>query len=436
MKNTRIASFLFLLFLLVVARRVSSQSTPEWKHPAHLFPQKLSWWDSIYQFPHFQEGRITFFTGFSPEPTIMLNYNLYYGQMDLIDSNGDTLHVTPPKTLKNVHVGNNLFYFDYQKGYLEAIVHGTVSLGCHNILRLERKEYVSGNAEAEGAADVRGTTSVFDRYYRRASTYYFIGSDQRLYFPSKSAILKLFPEFKLLISDYIRDQSIDFKRESDLIKLCRFCNELRRITDDERTASMMVQAKNSARQTLRESIYQFQEFRDATVVYLDGRQSTFVLNYDMLAGDMKILDPKGDTVKLKNRLTVATINIDGVLYYSNDKEGFIESLLNGPISLGVNRRIRMVNSQSLESASASTAVPSDGPATSSQDIANVDRLFAKQSRYFFIDKDQHVNDATPSSLYKLYPSSKKEIDNYIATYNTDFKNEEALKALTSYLSGL
>ena len=434
MKNITIISCLFLL--LTAAREALSQSAPLWKQPAHVFPQKLSWWDSIYQFPQFQEGRITFFTGYSPDQKIKLNYNLYYGQMDLIDENGDTLQVKSSKILKSVQVGNNLFYFDLQKGYLEVIVDGTVSLGSRNLLQLEKMVFVSGNLEGDGTADVRGRPSVFDKYYRRGATYYFIGKDQRLYTPSRSAILKLFPEFKVLISDYVSDQSIDFKRESDLIKLCGFCNELRQITDDERATSMMVQAGDPATQTLRDSMYQFPEFRDATIVYLDGRQRTFVLNYNMLTGDMNILGAKDDTVKLKNRLTVATINIDGVVYYSHEKEGFIESLLNGAISLGVNRRIRMVNSQSSKAASTSKTIPSDDPAASLQDIANVDRLFAKQSRYFFIDKDRHPYIATTSSLYKLFPSSRKEIDNYIALHRTDFKDEEALKLLSSYLSEL
>ncbi len=434
MKNITIISCLFIF--LTAAREALSQSAPLWKQPAHVFPQKLSWWDSIYQFPQFQEGRVTFFTGYSPDQKIKVNYNLYYGHMYLIDDNGDTLQVKPSKILKSVQVGNNLFYFDPQKGYIEVIVDGTVSLGSHNMLQIEKMEFVSGNIEAEGTADLRGMPSVFNKYYRRSATYYFIGKDQRLYTPSKFAILKLFPEFKVLLSDYISDQSIDFKRESDLIKLCGFCNELRQITDDDRATSMMVQAGDPATQTLRDSIYQFREFRDAMIVYLDGRQRTFVLNYDMLTGDMNILGAKGDTVKLKNRLTVTTINIDGVIYYSHEKEGFIELLQNGSISLGVNRRIRMVNWQSLKAASTSKAIPSEDPAPSLQDIADVDRRFAKQSRYFFIDKDGHPYIATTSSLYKLFPSSRKEIDNYIALHQTDFKDEEALKLLSSYLAEL
>ena len=72
-----------------------AQSSVLLKLPAHSDVSKVSWKDSIYRFSDFKYGRITLATGFSPEDTFRLNYNLYFAEMDLINRKGDTVQVTP-----------------------------------------------------------------------------------------------------------------------------------------------------------------------------------------------------------------------------------------------------------------------------------------------------------------------------------------------------
>ncbi len=62
----------------------------------------MVWWDSIYLYPEFRTGHVTYFTGLQPERDLRLNYNLYYAQMDMIDEHGDTVHISP---FQNLQVG-------------------------------------------------------------------------------------------------------------------------------------------------------------------------------------------------------------------------------------------------------------------------------------------------------------------------------------------
>ena len=60
----------YIIFALVASlavREVNAQHGREFKQPAHTFAKDMTWWDSIYFYPDFKEGLITYFTGFTPE---------------------------------------------------------------------------------------------------------------------------------------------------------------------------------------------------------------------------------------------------------------------------------------------------------------------------------------------------------------------------------
>jgi len=200
-----------------------AQSEKQFKQPAHVLPQNLSWWDSIYRFPAFLESRLVFATGFSPEQTVRLNYNMYSAQMDMLNSNGDTLQVEPLKTMKSLLLDNNVFYYDPEKGYLEVILPGKLKLASHTFLMLMKVDEGRAFFSQE---DYRGKALDFDTYYQKVSTYFFIDDADQIRIASRANILKMLPAHKKSVSEYIRKESIDFARKHDLIKLIKHCNYL------------------------------------------------------------------------------------------------------------------------------------------------------------------------------------------------------------------
>jgi hypothetical protein len=165
--------------------------------PAHTHLDEVAWRDSIYLFPSFQYGRITFATGFSPEGTVLMNYDLYFDQMAVITKDGDTSQINRTKELKLISVGDHLFLQDYKVGYVEIIQQLPVSLGVLNVMNTIQMVYASGNRDGSiFGFDVRGTPSVYDRYYRKGKLYYFVDRDNKVYKATRAAILKLFRKKK------------------------------------------------------------------------------------------------------------------------------------------------------------------------------------------------------------------------------------------------
>jgi len=195
--------------------------------PAHTFLSEVAWRDSIYMFPYFQYGRITFATGFSPEDKVLMNYNLYLLQMDLITKENDTTQIKRTKELKLISIGDHLFLLDYKLGYVEVIKQLPVSLGVLNVMNTEHMEYVSGSLERSdyNKDDIRGRPSVYDRYYRKVKLYYFIDKDNTVYKATRASILKLFRKNKDEIDVYLRENGIDFEDKNDLVKLLLFCHD-------------------------------------------------------------------------------------------------------------------------------------------------------------------------------------------------------------------
>jgi len=226
----KITYHLFLLFgicLSVGPRRVCAQSAAPGilKLPAHTDIKKVSWWKSIYLYPEFQAGKITFSTGFSGGEINKLNYNLYYGQMDIINQSGDTLQMDASREIKIVTIGEHIFLHD-DKGYIEILLKTPVALGVLTMLTLEKMVYVSGNFKGSMGVDNRGVPSIYDRFYKKTAFYFFIDRDNKLHKAVRHAIFQLFPGNKEKISDYINDNQIDFGNRADLSSLLLFCNQL------------------------------------------------------------------------------------------------------------------------------------------------------------------------------------------------------------------
>jgi len=212
---------LILSLCLYVHFHFCSAQTGFYTIPSHTpTPPTVTQPDSVYRFPSFEYGRVTFATSFSPDEQLRFNYNLFTGQMDMINSNGDTVQIKQIKELKFISIADRLFFHSYKVGYLEILHQSTVLLGVLNLL-----------IDAYPAAGThpylqrtRGPKS--DLYFKNQSSYYFIETDTKLHKATPSSIRKLFHDHKKAVNAYLNENKIDFEREDDLIKLLTFCNQL------------------------------------------------------------------------------------------------------------------------------------------------------------------------------------------------------------------
>ena len=435
MKKTPRNLALAIILLLAPIPVLFGQETFEiLKQPANAFPQTLPWWDSIYMFREFQPGRITYFTGFTPQQQLKLNYNLYYGQMHVIEANGDTSQLEALKTFRSIEVGNDVFYYFPKTGYLHVLAQGDVILAAHTMLHL----YTMDRSDAYSAGplyepDVRGRPSAGDKYYIHASAYYFLDEERNAVVPSKNVLTKMFKEHKHGINEFVKAHSTNFNLEKDLLDITEYCNNLRRLSSGKENR-MVVRANERAFTVLRDSIYRFDKFQVGTVVYQDGKMKSYndALNYNRLSGDLEAI-VNNDTLKASNSDFISTCILGNTTFLKRP-EGFIEIVLNGPVSVGAVRKLALVHSQ--RSASTKKSANNYSPSQVANNVADYDREFVSQNQYYLIDTRGQIHIPSRAALYRIYPDGKKRIDQYINSHKPDLRNENDLKLIISHMGSM
>jgi hypothetical protein len=198
-----------------------SQSDNLLKLPALTNISSVPWKDSIYRFPAFEKGKITYATG-SLEHEFYLNYNMYFEKMDFISESGDTLNITNTREIKEIQIGHTWFFHDHKTGYYEVILKLPVALAVKN-------QFVFQNSKVRGAvrgfADVRGAAADYDRYYEILPTYFFIDKNNSVHRATRASILKLSPDHRAEVSAYLQKHSPDFESREDLVQLLTYCNQ-------------------------------------------------------------------------------------------------------------------------------------------------------------------------------------------------------------------
>jgi hypothetical protein len=431
------AFYMMLLCTCLLYEFGYCQSEQLLKLPAHTYAHKVPWWDSVYRFPEFQQGKITFSTGFSPSKTLKLNYNLYTMHLDMITDRGDTLQVIPSKEIKLIDIGGHLFYYDSKKGYIEILHQSRISLGVVTGFRTEKMVYVSGNPSGSVNLDVRGQPSVYDRYYSNSRSYFFIDEENKLYLATKFNIVKLFPDYKRSIHAYLEENHIDFTRAQDIIQLLNFCNQLNRRPEHDKSGLLSVKGGMNIVKVWGDSLYRFPNFQDAIVTFQDNPELLFerAVNYNLLTGEMDVINKNGDTVKVKNPGTIKNITIDQHIFHHDDYHGYVEVLLNSTVSLGVSKilDIQVQNGEASDNSSKFAGMRSGK--NFKDPTVDYDRTFKKKNTYFFI-KDLELYPADKLSIVTLYPKKRATISAYIKQNAIDFEKERDLKSLLSFCNGL
>ena len=119
---------------------------------------------------------------------------------------------------KILNLDGNVFYQDFDKGYLEMLLQGTLALAAKNNFTLVTdKETLEGAGlmEQANASEVSNKTSVapYDRLYQFQRTYFFIYRNQA-YDANKLSILKLMQRHKDATIEYINENNISLNRRT------------------------------------------------------------------------------------------------------------------------------------------------------------------------------------------------------------------------------
>ncbi|WP_159473756.1 hypothetical protein [Dyadobacter sp. 3J3] len=228
---------LAVLFLLTYAT-IFAQSTPSvyrTKNSSNI--SKSIPYQEQYRFAEFRPGKVFFRNG--RIVNALLNYNLFYGEIEFIDPKKDTLLLNDKEFMDSIAIGLEIFYYMPKQGHVREIKnYGKVKLGEKQVLAVL-------DNERESAFNHYSATSAISNYknfsnqngyqwmkptdkilFKRKTDNFFIDKNNRFYIPSKASLLKLFRDNNKEIIGYIKIKNIDFSKQSDLIELLDFCSSL------------------------------------------------------------------------------------------------------------------------------------------------------------------------------------------------------------------
>lgn len=191
-----------------------------------------------YRYPQFKEGTVTFYN--NTPATAKLNYNFQLGEVQFLSLTRDTLSLANEQTIKQIQIGDNIFYYDVTHGYVERIADSPKAyLVVKTMFKVAAVEKMAAMGKSSGTSSIRevnmlstGNSSVQklaskgDIVFSKEKTYFLMDLNHRFYKTNKSGFTKLFSSHKKAIETYFKEQSLDLDNEDNLKKLLQFCSEL------------------------------------------------------------------------------------------------------------------------------------------------------------------------------------------------------------------
>jgi hypothetical protein len=202
----------------------------------------------IYLNPQFATANVVFRD--NSKARAKMNYNSLYDQMLFIDQKGDTLAVKDEKEIQYIALGNDTFYFE--EGYKRIIAsNGTVKLaekrtwhmadirkiGSHgrsastynvdsykpiNTDQTRSQDFKSIMDDLEKTLDIVLTE---DLVLQRKPVFYLGDRFGHFVLANRKNLLSLFPKEQTRITDYLKENKVDFNSKEDLIRLTRFLEQ-------------------------------------------------------------------------------------------------------------------------------------------------------------------------------------------------------------------
>jgi len=219
---------MILLAVVVTAQRPKTYTVPAGVEVKEIVPP-----NEIYQFPQFVQGLVLFKDGTSAPGR--LNYNRLIAELQFIDPKGDTLSLANEQTIRIAFIGSDTFY--YSDGYVRQIAGGS-----HPKMgeRIAFKEFIQ-KPGAYGLSSATTATNNLSVLLNQRSidlnvsqelvlvknTNYLIGDKFNAFVVAdKNAILKMFPDKRPAIEDFIEKNKISFTKSDHMVQLGKFLDTL------------------------------------------------------------------------------------------------------------------------------------------------------------------------------------------------------------------
>jgi hypothetical protein len=187
---------------------------------------------NIFRYPQFISGNVFFRNGI--KSIAMMNYNSLTDQMLFIDPKGDTLAVKDEKTIKFIALDKDTFY--YEEGYVRLVASNSiVKLAEKQIWEVADIRKIGSHNRPSTTFAVTSYSTLTDRFggtqdlllnedlvLRKKATYYF-GDMYNHFVPAgKKNLLLLFPKEQNSLTNYLKENKVNFDKKNDLEKIAQF----------------------------------------------------------------------------------------------------------------------------------------------------------------------------------------------------------------------
>lgn len=190
----------------------------------------------MYVLPHYSMGVVVFKDGGRSQA--LLNINTLDQRVSFIDGKGDTLFVANESDVASVYVMNRYFRKWGASLYLEILnprADVSVALGRSLVLSEPVKEGAYGSKSSTTSvttirqfSDAPGSIRDLSNYVNVPWKYVFnvyLSSGEKVMTPSKKSFVKLFPSRAEFISEYVKENDVDFRDLEQVQALLDICTE-------------------------------------------------------------------------------------------------------------------------------------------------------------------------------------------------------------------
>lgn len=188
----------------------------------------------------------------------------------------------------------------------------------------------------------------------------------------------------------------------------------------------------------------YEEPIDGSITFKDKTFAKAKLNIDLLKNEILFLNADKTQIPMDKQDEVLYFNIGQDLFFNTSK-GIIQVIANtNNIKLGISRSFKTSNIEQsgaygMSSATASTTQYSSYFCNQSAGNPTLTKLSVEQkidlnySENFFLIKNNKYNlIKNVKQFSKVFNIDKKELEDFVAQNNTDFKNQENLLQLMNY----
>lgn len=188
-------------------------------------------------------------------------------------------------------------------------------------------------------------------------------------------------------------------------------------------------------------VYLYPQFVRGTVSFKNGTTAGAMMNYNSLIDQLLFIDPKGDTLALRDEKTLQLISLGNDTFFYD--EGYVRLVASNSVVKLAERQvwevadIRKIGSHNRPSATfavTSYSTLTDRFGKTHDLLLNEDLLLRKKPAYYLGDRYNHFVPASKKNLLLLFPKEQNKLSTYLNENKVNFDRKADLEKLAQFLT--